>query len=153
MSIDEILKTYDVNDFIPDLADHVEQKCGYDGNMDALSDPERIFLIALTCEIEVNNGGFAQYFYNSSGNYAGELENAFQKIGAVKLAEICRTALDAFGAELPSDVEERRELLAKLKSDEIDNVLDECDNAFYRYEEDLNSLIYAYVLKNKADFS
>ncbi len=153
MSIDEILKTDDVNDFIPALADHVEQKCGYDGNMDALSDPERIFLIALTCEIEVNNGGFAQYFYNSSGNFAGELENAFWEIGAVKLAEICRTALDAFGAELPSDVEERRELLAKLKSDEIDNVLDECDNAFYRYEEDLNSLIYAYVLKNKADFS
>ena len=153
MSIDEILKTDDVNKFIPALADHVEQKCEYDGNMDALSDPERIFLIALTCEIEVNNGGFAQYFYNSSGNFAGELENAFREVGAVKLAEICRTALDAFGAELPSDVEERRGLLAKLKSDKIDNVLDECDTAFYQNEEDLNSLIYAYVLKNRADFS
>ena len=88
MSIDEILKTDDVNDFIPALSDHVEQKCGYDGNMDALSDPERIFLIALTCEIEVNNGGFAQYFYNSSGNFAGELENAFREVGAVKLGNM-----------------------------------------------------------------
>ena len=153
MSIDEILQTDDINEFIPALADHVEQKCGYDDNIDALSDPERAFLITLTCEIEVNNGGFAQYFYNSSGNYAGELENAFQKIGAVKLAEICRTAIDAFGVELPSDAEARRELLVKLKSDEIDNVLDECDTAFYQNEEDLNDLIYAYVLKNKADFS
>ena len=153
MSMDEIWRIDDVNNFIVALVDYVEQKCEYGDNMDALSDSERIFFITQTCEMEVNNGGFAQFFDNSGGNFAGELVNAFQKIGATKTAKICRTALNVFGEELPSDLEERRELLDKLRSDEIDNILNECDTAFYQYEEDLNALNYAYVLKNKADFS
>lgn len=153
MSMDEIWEIEDVNSFIVELTDHVMQKCEYGDNTGSLSNPERIFFITQVCEMEVNNGGFAQFFFNSSGNLASELVSAFQEIGAPKTAEICGTALNAFGQELPFDWEERRELLDKLASDEIDRILSECDDAFYRYEEDLNALNYAYVLQNKADFS
>lgn len=153
MSMDEIWEIDDVNNFLVALVSYVEQKCEYGDNMDALSGSERIFFVTQTCETEVNNGGFAQLFDNFGGNFAGEMVHAFQEIGATKTAEICRTALNVFGVDLPSAWEERRELLDKLASDEIDDALSKCDNAFYRYEEDLNALNYAYVLKNKADFT
>lgn len=153
MSMDEIWKIEDANDFIVALTDHVMQKCEYGDDMDSLSASERIFYITQICEKEVNNGGFAQFFDNFSGNFAGEVVGAFGEIGAPKTAEICDRALNAFGRELPLDWEERRELLDRLVNDEIDQILSECDDAFYRYEEDLNALNYAYVMENKRDFS
>lgn len=153
MTINEIWEIADTNSFIVSLADHVMQKCEYGDNMGRLSGPERTFFVTQICEMEVNNGGFAQFFYNSSGNFANELVRAFQEIGAPKTAGLCGAALNGFGQQLPPDWEERQELLDELASDEIDRILRACDDAFYRYEEDLNALNYAYVLKHKADFS
>lgn len=153
MPMDEIWKIEDANDFIVELADHVMQKCEYGNSMDRLNRSERVFYITQACEMEVNNGGFAQFFDNASGNFAQETVGAFQEIGAPKTAETCKTALKAFGQELPSDWEERRDLLDELANDEIAEILNKCDGAFYRYEEDLNACSYAYVMKNKADFT
>ena len=153
MSIDQIWKIENENSFIIALADYVMQKAEFGDNTDDLSVPERIFFITQLCEMEVNNGGFAQLFYNSSGNYVGEAVEAFQTIGASKTAKIFEKALSAFGRELPSDWEERQELLDELMNDDIDRILSECDDAFYKYEEDLNALNHIYVLENKADFS
>ncbi len=111
MSIYKIWQIADENEFIVALADYVAQKCESGDNMAALSAPERIFFITQTCEAEVNNGGFAQFLTNSSGDLAGELANAFQTIGARQTAEICRRALGLFGRELPAAREERCELL------------------------------------------
>lgn len=153
MSMNEIWKIEDTNNFIIALTDHVMEKCGYGDSMDNLSHAERVFFITQTCEMEVNNGGFAQFLENSSGNFANEAVDAFQEIGAPKTAEIFDTAVHVLGQELPPDWGGRRELLDELASDEIDRILGECDDSFYQYEEDLNALNYAYVLKNKADFS
>ena len=153
MTIDEIWEIEDTNSFIVALADHVMQKCEYGDNMSSLSDPERVFFVTQICEMEINNGGFLQFFDNSSGNFANEVVGAFQEIGAPKTAQICSTALNAFGQELPLDWEERRELLDKLMNDEIGCILSNCDDTFYQYEEDLNALNYAYALNNKANFS
>lgn len=153
MTIDEIWKIEDVNSFLIAMLEHIEEKCEYGDNMGNLSEPERIFYITQACEVEVNNGGFSQFFFNSSGDFSGELEYAFTEIGAIKTAEICHTALNAFGRELPTDTEERRKLLDDLKNDKIDSVLNECDNRFYEYEEDLNSLNYGYIIENRAAFS
>lgn len=156
MSMDEISRIENIDSFILALADYVMKKCEYGDNMSNLSHPERVFYIIQLCKMEVDNGGFVQFFDNWSGNFANEVVDAFQEIGASNVAEICSTALHVFGQELPSNWEKRRELLDEWtsdKSDEIDCILSECDNSFYRYEEDLNTLIYAYVLKNRANFS
>lgn len=153
MTADEIWKIEDTNDFVLAFVDRVLEKSEYGSHMDKLSDCERVFYITQTCEMEVNNGGFSQFFYNSSGDFSNELVQSFQDIGAVKTAEICQKALGAFERELPVDRMEREELLDELMSDEVERILDECDTAFYRYEENLNALNYAYIWENKADFS
>ena len=39
-----------------------------------------------------------------------------------------------------------------LGSDEIDEILSECDDAFYRYEDDLEELTYTFVMQHKDQF-
>lgn len=143
----------DTTDFVVAMAEHLENKTQYGEDMSVLSEAERIFYITQALEMEVNNGGFSQFFYNSSGNFSNELVNAFTAIGANATAAICQKAIAAFGHEIPVDKDEREEMLDELESEEIDELLEECDDAFYEYEDDLTELNYNFVMKNKEFFT
>ncbi|MBR2054197.1 MAG: DMP19 family protein [Clostridia bacterium] len=143
----------DVNERIMALSEYVAEKCQFGIKMEKLSHPERVFFITQNVEIEVNNGGFSQFFYNSSGDFAGEMVEAFQEIGAEKTAVICQHALDAIGQPLPQNRAERIELIEAIETDALMEALNACDDAFYEYRDDLNALNDAYVQKNKADFT
>ena len=121
--------------------------------MSVLSKEERIFYITQILEMEVNNGGFSQFFYNSSGDFSNELVGAFTAIGANATAAICQKAISAFGRDIPVDRNEREEMLDELEIDVIDEILEECDSAFCDYEDDLNQLNYNFVIKNKESFT
>lgn len=151
--MERIWNITETNDFVIAMTEHLNEKTQYGENMSVLSDAERIFYITQTLEMEVNNGGFSQFFYNSGGDFSNELVGAFTAIGANKTAAICRKAIDAFGCDIPVDRDERNELLDKLGSDELDEILEECDDAFFAYEDDLNELNYNFVMKNKEQFS
>src|SRR5258708_4119290 len=56
--------------------------------------PQKIFSGVWTVESEVNNGGFAQYFLNSSAETAAFVGEALDTIGAPKTADICRRAIN-----------------------------------------------------------
>ena len=56
-------------------------------------------------------------------------------------------ALAAFGREIPINRDEREEILDEMENEKIDKILSECDDAFYEYEDDLNALNYAYIMK------
>lgn len=144
----EIWKIENVDEFIIAMVEYVCKKCQYGDLLMALSGPERVFYVTQSLEMEVNNGGFSQFFFNSSGDLLGELVQAFTEIGANHTAELCKKALAVFGREVPADREKRQALVEDLESD----ILEECDNAFFEYAEDLNALNYAYIMKNKAAF-
>lgn len=143
----------DVNEFIIALHTHVAEKCQFGEELSALSGPERVFYVTQMLETEVNNGGFSQFFWNGSGDLSGEVVGAFSAIGAEKTADICQTALSAFDCALPSDREQREALLEQLDCDEIEEVLGNCDERFFRYEEDLNALNHCYILQNRTFFT
>ena len=151
--MEHIWNLTDTNDFVIAMTEHLNEKTRYGEDMSVLSDAERIFYITQTLEMEVNNGGFSQFFYNSSGDFSNELVSAFTAIGAHKTAAICQKAIDAFGRDIPVDREERQAMLDELESDEIEEILDACDGAFYDYEDDLNELNYRFVMKNKEQFT
>ena len=149
---EQLWELKDPNDFVVTLMEHLEQKTQYGRDMSALRPAERVVYITQSLEMEVNNGGFSQYFYNSSGDHANELVSAFQAIGEDRTAGICRKALAAFGRELPADRSEREKMLDAVFDDAISGILDACDRAFYACEDDLAELTYRYVLKNKEQF-
>lgn len=151
-NMEHIWNLTDTNDFVVAMKEHLDNKTQYGEDMSALSEAERIFYITQTLEMEVNNGGFSQFFYNSSGNFSNELVGAFTAIGANTTAVICQKAISAFGRDIPVDRDEREEMLDELESDEFDEILEECDNAFCDYEDNLNELNYNFVMKNKEFF-
>lgn len=78
-----------------------------------LSQAEQRYFSVVCLDGEVHNGGFQQFFYNSSGAH---YEVARQGLGAMGLAEAVRLLLEAklilFGdAEVPAISEVRRNLL------------------------------------------
>ena len=137
------------NNIVVDMSISVCQKCNYGDEIDKLNKHERVFYITQTVEQEVNNGGFSQFFFNSSGDFSNETVDAFTKIGALKTADICKKALSVFGGKVPQDREKRQDALEKADCDEL---LDECDDAFYKYEDNLADLNYAYIMEHRDSF-
>jgi hypothetical protein len=68
--------------------------------------PQKVFSALWEVESEVNNGGFWQYFLNSSAESAAFLVEALETLRAPKTADICKRAIDtAFPGGLPESVE------------------------------------------------
>jgi hypothetical protein len=114
--------------------------------------PQKVFSSIWAVESEVNNGGFSQYFLNTSGETAGFVAEALNTIGAPRTADICRRAVSAaFPAGLPPNPEAIK-LAAADFSEETEDTLEALDNEFFEYPHDLTDLLFAYVSKHNEEF-
>jgi len=111
---------------------------------DRLSDAEKNFVAIWTLEADVNNGGFDQYFFNSSGDYAFHAPKALKAIKAEAAAAIVDSANAIFGvAGPPRNRDERQKALERLS--ERERTLGLLDQRFFEYPDDLQGLLEAYV--------
>ena len=53
----------------------------------------------ITVEGEVNNGGFNQYFYNSSGIFAKDASTSYRKMGLTELSDIVDKSIVIYNKE------------------------------------------------------
>jgi hypothetical protein len=114
--------------------------------------PQKVFSALWEVESEVNNGGFSQYFVNSSAESAHFVANALRMIGAPGTADICQRAIAAaFPAGLPESVEEIRRLAADF-SDEVLEKLEPLDQEFFSYPHNLTELLFTYVSQHPEEF-
>ena len=51
--------------FVVEMDKYIAEKCEYGDSMETLNVEQRILYITQALEMEVNNGGFSQYFFNS----------------------------------------------------------------------------------------
>jgi hypothetical protein len=101
--------------------DNKRERCG----VDALLPPEHGIHAALWLELEVNNGGFHQYFLNSAGDDASTAIVWLHKIGALRVAEILDQAIARFpGGAVPMDRRERIALLSRMPLSAFDDLND-----------------------------
>jgi hypothetical protein len=75
----------------------------YTVGFDAMARAEQDLYLANTLESEVFNGGFHQFFSNSSGNCAMQTASALARIGDTKTAAIYSRALAVFPSGKPSE--------------------------------------------------
>lgn len=78
--------------------------------------------------LEVHNGGFWQYFFNSTGVTAPEARDGFAAIGMTDVADIISQAMDRVGAPYPFDRDARQ---ARVGPPEARMDFLDLDNAFY----------------------
>jgi len=66
------------------------------------------------CQSEVCNGGFEQFFFNSTGVLAPEAAQGFRALGQNKTADLVENAMLPFGSQYLRDREKRQAILASL---------------------------------------
>jgi hypothetical protein len=124
-------------------------KKGFDG----LSKPQKFYYGVCVYDGEVNNGGHAQYFVNSSGDFWKTALGGLQAIGAAERAKILQEAIHLFGPAGPSeDNDTRHEQLARF-SRRQDKLLERLDDRYYSCEENVNVLLSLYTIDHKDDFT
>jgi hypothetical protein len=114
--------------------------------------PQKVFSAIWAVESEVSNGGFSQFFLNSSCETVGFVAEALDTIGAPRTADICRRAISsARSAGLPSEPE-AISLVAGHFPDETADELTALDDEFFEYPHNLTELLFAYVCKHPEEF-
>ena len=116
------------------------------------SEAARTFLGVCGLEREVHNGGFNQFFFNSSGKYASHIVDSLDRIGSVKIRSIARDAIECIGAA-PHWGAEEFHFAAAESSDEIDERLDALDEEYYdaRQIEDIDALLWGFLIEHAAE--
>jgi len=79
------------------------------------------------CQSEVCNGGFGQFFSNSTGVLAPEAAEGFREIGQPQIAALIEAAMDLVGSPYQRDREERQAHLSQLP----ENTFDPLDQQFF----------------------
>lgn len=116
-----------------------------DSNFDELAERDRVLVTIWALEADVNNGGFEQYYFNSSGDTAFFAPEALRIIGAHRMAAIVARANSLFGENGPPKARSaRQERLFELTS-ATDGLFEEHDAVFYEYLDDISALLVAYL--------
>ena len=150
--LEKLLQAEDSNDSIIEIFDYIVHLYREDELVEKLTEPQRHFYFNQCWEIEVNNGGISQYFFNSSGRYAHQTVDSLKLIGASHSAKILQKAIDKFPDKtVPQDDEKRAEILEQIE-EKNNEVWDKLEDRFYDYLDDLNRLNINYITQHKELF-
>ena len=115
----------------------------------ALSQEETYVLAVEGLEREVNNGGYSQFFFNSSNEYAGSIVAALRAIGCPKTADITQQAIAALGIKgEPSPAATEAAILSENES--IKKRLGECDDHYFSNDEPIAERLFDWIKRNRA---
>jgi len=113
-----------------------------------LSEEEKTIVYIEALEREINNGGFSQFFFNSSGDDTEETVRALRNVGSNKFLGLLISAIEQFpNSYVPKDRVERQHILERVEAT-ARQTWNDLDTEFYKYEEDLYSLLRNYMLAN-----
>jgi hypothetical protein len=143
-------------DVIEPLWDELETPYQPDERLRTTATPGQRALYALHwTNSEVCNGGFHQYFTNSTGMLTPDALFGARLVRATEYATTIERAASIFGPEVPSVHEERRAHLQRLDKDGT-AVLDECDERWYKLigspATALEAFVASYIQEHPNDF-
>jgi hypothetical protein len=126
------------NDRMSHLLDALSRKIDWEKSgpdiarqLAALPKEERNLLALSTFNMEFENGGVHQFFYNSSGDIAPEVLDAMIELGLAPQAEIFKRALALLGEPYIRDNTLRREARFKSEWTDWDKALSRLTDDFY----------------------
>ena len=120
-------------------------------NFSNLNEFEKTFIYLDVLEDSVTNGGFIQFFFNSSGQFTHEIFQAYMAIKAENTVDILTKAIYLFPEiPVPKNLRIRQQIL--MEKDTNIDLWDELDTQFYKYEDNIISLTLEYVRNNIAHF-
>jgi hypothetical protein len=105
-------------------------------------------------EAEVNNGGYNQFYFNSSGQFYKHLPDALKLVGATKFADLTKRANETFEKENPKITQHQDGTIEGFSKSYDDNPLNDFDTEFYGLykTENLQQIQVNYIRKNQKEF-
>ena len=118
------------------------------------SKAQQAIYIIWCLEAEINNGGFNQYYFNSSGQFAELTPDALRLVGANKFSDLVAIANKTYKTEYSNITKHQDGTLEGFSKSYNDNPLNKFDNEFYElYKiENLQQLQTDFIRKNSLDF-
>lgn len=114
---------------------------------------QAIYMIWLL-EGEVNNGGYNQFYFNSSGQFYKQLPEMLKLVGAIKFADLTQRANNTFEIENTKITKHQDGTIEGFSKSYDDNPLNKYDDEFYKlYEtENLQDIQVKYIRTHKTEF-
>jgi hypothetical protein len=105
-------------------------------------------------ETEVNNGGYNQFYFNSSGQFYKQLPEALRLIGANKFADLTKKANNTFEKENEKITKHQDGTIEGFSKSYEENPLNDFDTEFYNLykTENLQQIQVNFIRKNKKEF-
>jgi hypothetical protein len=115
-----------------------------------LSQPEIDILAVQAMEREVNNGGYHQFFVNSSKEHAAGLPASLERIGCPIAAKIASDSLGVLNIE---GVVTDAKIAAALKrlGGKVPAVFGGLDERYFKNQEPIADRLFAYIRAKKAE--
>jgi Domain of unknown function (DUF4375) len=110
-----------------------------------LTDEERTVLAVEALERDVNNGGYDQFFTNSS-LFAPTIVDSLQRIGCKKTANITQRAIKALGI---SDSAEAVDTAMAIDDEQRVAKLGRCNDSYHKCAEPIAERLFAFIKTNK----
>jgi hypothetical protein len=110
-----------------------------------LSEADQTVILIWSLQGEVGNGGFDQFYYNSSGDHAEATVQALDRIGANRTAAIVAEANGLFPTQPPAAERDRRVAELDRFTDSAAETWDRLEREFYADPDGLNELLAAYL--------
>ena len=98
----------------------------------------------------MNNGGYQQFFTNSSSEFTEFVVKALQLIGCPKCAAITADAIGELGLTDHSDADAVEKAASGL-SDESSERLGICDSRYFENDESIEERLFEYIEQHAAE--
>ena len=156
----EILKTIPDDKLEQSVIDNIYELTGDNHekefeNVNKLSNGQKAVFSTWWLEAEVNNGGFNQFYFNSTGQYAKMAEIGFKTIGAEKFSELTSRANKIFKENKKRLEEFDDGTMESFSESYKDNPLNDLDTEFYNLydSENISDLRIKYIRENINEFT
>jgi hypothetical protein len=129
--------TYRKDSIVVAFEQALDQKSFRIGGNGLLTIEERVVLSVEALEREVNNGGYHQFFLNSSSEFVPEIVSALERIGRSDVAALTQRAIDVA-------MSHRGFLGDPLGPDAVE-ALDQCDSEYFQVAGDLADPLFEFI--------
>jgi len=134
---------YRLDSIVLAFEEALDQKAARRG-LDSLTAEEHVILAVESLEREVNNGGYSQFFFNSSNKYAPTIVDALQRICCPEAAILTKRAIDIVGVD-PADSRHSYQNAIGELTPEQNEALGRCDTDYCRVAGDLAGPLFQFI--------
>lgn len=148
-SVDELIELeaeYRIDSLVLVFEQAIDQKAARIG-IENLTVEERVILAIEALEREVNNGGYDQFFTNSSKEFACVVLDSLNRIGCPKTASITKEAIAALGMPGPATVEGIDDVIYQ-DDEQREEQLSECDHQYFNSRENIEGRLFEFIKSN-----